>query len=60
MLFFVIIFSMQHFKMQAVLLDDNTVKRFKMAAGKRNPYVMHPHNKFVFVLYFSLVFSDVK
>lgn len=55
-----IIFSVQHFKMQAVLLDDSTVKRFKMAAGKRNPYVTHPHTKFVFAFYFSLVFFDVK
>lgn len=34
---FFIIFSMQHLKMQAVLFDDSTVKRFKMAAGKEVP-----------------------
>jgi len=56
MLFFIIIFSVQHFKMQAILLDDSTVKRFKMAAGKRNPYVTHPHNKFVGFFLFSTGF----
>lgn len=51
---------MQHLKMQAVLFDDSTVKRFKMAAGKEVPMSHSLITNLSSLFFFSLVLFDVK
>lgn len=56
MVFFRIIFFLQYFRIQIILLDDNTVKKFK----KQKSPCQVVSNKFVLVFCFSLVFFDAK